>query len=124
MRLSLFLAHKSRAMVEGLRLQQEYKISVVAIGTIGESPPSNSGSFLCDNLSFYDFLAIIYVPNMDVLEHKLRATVVEKSHPTRDIGTEKTKPEVESIEAILSAAKSVTTVFRSYAGVISQLVIF
>ena len=36
-------AHKSRAMVEGLRLQQEYKITVVAIGTIGESLPSNAG---------------------------------------------------------------------------------
>ena len=37
-------AHKSRAMVEGLRLQQEYKITVVAIGTIGESLPSNAGN--------------------------------------------------------------------------------
>ena len=36
-------AHKSRAIVEGLRLQNEYKITVVAIGTIGESAHSNAG---------------------------------------------------------------------------------
>ena len=37
-------AHKNRAMVEGLRLQHEYKITVVALGTLGESPHSNAGN--------------------------------------------------------------------------------
>ena len=43
-------AHKTRALVEGLRVQHEYKITVVAIGTIGESSHSNA--------------AIIYVPKI------------------------------------------------------------
>ena len=43
-------AHKTRALVEGLRVQHEYKITVVAIGTIGESAHSNA--------------AIIYVPKI------------------------------------------------------------
>ena len=38
--------------VEGLRVQHEYKITVVAIGTIGESQHSNA--------------AIIYVPGVEL----------------------------------------------------------
>jgi hypothetical protein len=46
-------AHKNRALVEGMRIQNEYKITVVAIGSLGDSNHSNA--------------AIIYVPNSEIL---------------------------------------------------------
>ena len=49
-------AHKTRALVEGLRVQHEYKITVVAIGTIGESSHSNA--------------AIVYVPSSAITGDK------------------------------------------------------
>ena len=43
--------------MEGLRIQHEYKITVVAIGTIGESSHSNA--------------AIIYVPGVEIADRSV-----------------------------------------------------
>merc|ERR1711953_1414157 len=78
--------HKNRALVEGLRLQHEYKITVVAIGTIGESAHSNA--------------AIIYVPGQ--LSHTDRPSSKERLPET--VSSSKRLPmepkEVESIDHI------------------------
>jgi hypothetical protein len=43
-RLTFVQAHKNRALVEGMRIQNEYKITVVAIGSLGDSNHSNAGT--------------------------------------------------------------------------------
>lgn len=85
-------AHKSRAMVEGLRLQQEYKITVVAIGTIGESLPSNA--------------AIIYVPNMTpekvTPRRKLKPSKSLENRNFKELPEKPRKRDVDTIEQIIS----------------------
>lgn len=100
-------AHKSRAIVEGLRLQNEYKITVVAIGTIGESAHSNA--------------AIIYVPNMDVWTEevkqkpRLSPSNISPDQTSSEVPVSKdidskfmlrTNVEVESVEDIISKIKA------------------
>lgn len=84
--------HKNRALVEGLRVQHEYKITVVAIGTIGESQHSNA--------------AIIYVPGVEL--NSTRAS----SRSSRGESAKKEKQaitsaprEVESIDTIIDQIK-------------------
>jgi len=84
--------HKNRALVEGLRVQHEYKITVVAIGTIGESQHSNA--------------AIIYVPGVEL------NTTRASSRNSRPESAKNEKPsapsaprEVESIDTIIDQIK-------------------
>jgi len=82
-------AHKTRALVEGLRVQHEYKITVVAIGAIGESAHSNA--------------AIIYVPSPSIMGEKY-ATIDEEKPKKKP--TTMAPREVESIDDIIKEVKS------------------
>jgi len=83
--------HKTRALVEGLRVQHEYKITVVAIGAIGESIHSNA--------------AIIYVPSQAITGDKYIEKPTEEPKPTRKPTTMAPR-EVESIDDIIKEVKS------------------
>lgn len=84
--------HKNRALVEGLRVQHEYKITVVALGTIGESQHSNA--------------AIIYVPGVELNATRASSRSSRpESAKTENAAIMSAPREVESIDTIIDQIK-------------------